>query len=199
MMKRLSALLAASVLPLSAFLLPSRGWAEEGKGMPQLDFANPLLLSQVVWLALIFLALYLLLARWGLPLIGGVLEDRARRIAADLDAAHGAKREADEAIAELTTATRRAHAEAQTAIAGAIERAKGEVAAQTSALNARLDADLAAAEARITAAERAALGALGEAARETAAAIISRLTGRAPEARHLEAAISAARATRGTV
>lgn len=191
-MKRLPALFTASVL-----LLPTLAWAEEEKGMPQLNFANPLLLSQVVWLALIFLALYLLLAHWGLPLIGSVLEDRARRIAADLDAARGAKRAADEAIAELTAATRHAHAEAQAAIVAATERARSEAAAQTSALNARLQADLAAAEARIAAAERAARGALIEAARETAATIIARLTGRTPEAWRLDAAISAVQAARG--
>ena len=38
--------------------------------MPQLDFANPLTTSQVVWGAIIFVVLYVLLSRIGLPKVG---------------------------------------------------------------------------------------------------------------------------------
>ena len=75
---RLPALLAALLL------LPAAAMAE---GMPQLDFANPLTTSQVVWGAVIFIVLYLLLSRVGLPRVGAVLEERARHIASDLETA----------------------------------------------------------------------------------------------------------------
>ena len=45
-------------LALLGLLLPGVAHAE---GMPQLDFANPLTTSQVVWGALIFIVLYILL------------------------------------------------------------------------------------------------------------------------------------------
>ena len=38
--------------------------------MPQLDFANPLTTSQVVWGAIIFVVLYILLSRIALPKVG---------------------------------------------------------------------------------------------------------------------------------
>ena len=59
--------------------------------MPQLDFANPLTTSQVVWGAIIFAVLYVLLSRIGLPKVGEVLEERARHIAADLETAQASK------------------------------------------------------------------------------------------------------------
>ncbi len=186
----------AAFVPVFA-ALPTLAWAEERKGgMPQLDFADKLLLSQVVWLAIIFFALYLLLAQWGLPRVASVLDERARRISGDLDAAHAAKQNADDALAELNAAARHAHDEAQKAIASATERAKKEALAQTSALDARLKAELEAAEARIKTAEQAAAGALREAATETAATLISRLTGRMPEGPALGPAIEQALAAR---
>lgn len=186
--------LAASLLVLVTF--PALAGAAE-KGMPQLDFANKLLVSQVVWLAIIFFALYLLLAQWGLPRVASVLAERARRIKDDLDAARGAKQTADDAIAELNAAARHAHAEAQKAIAGAAERAKHEAVAHASALDARLKADLDAAEARIVAQERAAMGALREAARETTATLITRLTGLVPNAGVVIEAVDQALAEKG--
>ena len=84
--------------------------AEAKEGMPQLDFKNVLLRSQVVWLVIIFVLLYVLLSRWALPKIATVLEKRASTIEGDLNAARSAKASADAAVAELTAKTREAHA-----------------------------------------------------------------------------------------
>jgi len=97
-------------LAAALLLLPTTAFAAEG--MPQLDFANKLTLAQVVWGAIIFVVLYLLLSRWALPQVGGVLATRAAAISGDLDTARAAKAKADAAIAELTDATQRARAEA---------------------------------------------------------------------------------------
>ena len=78
----------------AALLLPAAARAE---GMPQLDFANPLTTSQVVWGVIIFAVLYVLLARIGLPKVGEVIEQRARHIAADLETAQKSKAQADAA------------------------------------------------------------------------------------------------------
>jgi F-type H+-transporting ATPase subunit b len=145
--------------------------------MPQLDFGNPLLLAQVVWLAIIFLVLYMLLSRWALPQVGAVLEHRAETIATDLDAARRAKEQADAAVAELTRATREAHAGAQAEIAAAVASAKTKADAQAADLNAKLDAQIAAAEQRIAAAQASALGALEQVAIETAREVVGRLIG----------------------
>jgi F-type H+-transporting ATPase subunit b len=145
--------------------------------MPQLDFGNPLLLAQVVWLAIIFLVLYVLLSRWALPQVGAVLAHRAETIATDLDAARRAKEQADAAVAELTRATREAHAGAQAEIAAAVATAKTKADAQAAELNAKLDAQIAAAEQRIAVAQASALGALEQVAVETARDVVSRLIG----------------------
>ena len=187
----------------SAALLAGMGAAsaalaagETKGGMPQLDFANPLTTAQVVWLAIIFVVLYLLLSRWALPQVGAVLEMRASRIQADLQAAHAAKASADAAVAELTAATREAQATAQAEINTAVTAANAAAAAQAATLNARLEKQLAEAEQRIAAARASAMGALRNVATDTASAVVTRLVGSAPAAGAVEQAVDAALAAR---
>ncbi len=153
----------------------------EKEGMPQLNFKTPLTVSQVVWGAIIFSLLYVLLSKWALPKVGTVLVDRRTRINGDLDTARAAKTQADAAVAELTEATRRARTESQTAIATATQQAKTEAAAKAAVMNERLDAQLSEAEGRIAAARAAGMGALQQVAADTAVAIVTRVTGHAPE------------------
>ena len=166
--------------------------ARAAEGMPQLDFANPLTLSQVVWLAVIFAALYLVLSQWALPRVASVLEMRAATIATDLDAARAAKAQADAAVAELTRATREAHTSAQTEIAQAAAAAKQAADQQQAELTARLDKQIVEAEQRIADARSAAMGALGEVARDTAREVVGRLAGGAVPQQTVDAAVAAA-------
>ena len=94
-------LLATALLICGATLwsLVLPGAAHAASNLPQMDFSNPLNLAQVVWLVIILVALYFILANWALPGVGTVLADRAHRIQVDLDAAHRAKAEADSASA----------------------------------------------------------------------------------------------------
>ncbi len=183
-----------AVAAVTLLALPTAALAA---GMPQLDFKNPLMISQVVWLVIIFSFLYVLLARWALPKVAGVLEARATSIAADLDLARDAKAKSDAAVAAMNEATRKAHAAAQAEIAAAVERSKENAAAQTAELNARLEAQLAAAEARIGAARAGAMQALREVATDTADVVVTRLTGRAPGRAALDQAVAAVLAARG--
>ncbi len=162
-----------------ALLLMAAG--PEKEGMPQLNFKTPLTVSQVVWGAIIFTLLYMLLSRWALPKVASVVEDRRSRIGTDLDTARASKTEADAAVAEVTEATRRARSESQSAIATATQQAKAEAAKQAAAANAVLDAQLSEAESRIATARTAAMGALRQVAAETATTVVTRLTGRAPD------------------
>lgn len=166
-------------------------------GMPQLDFSNPLTTSQVVWLALIFFVLYLLLKRWALPQVAGVLKTRAETIRRDLDAAQATKGAADEAAAMASAAAREAHAAAQGEINAALETAKQQATAESVVLNTKLEADLAAAEARIAAARKAAMGALHAVAAETTATVVARLTGGETSTERVGAAVDAEIAVRG--
>ena len=196
MLHAMSALRRAAlpVLALALLAAPGAAWAE---GMPQLDFSTPLTTSQVYWGAAIFIVLYLLLSRVGLPKVGAVIEQRAVHIAADLDAAKTQKAQADAAVAELTTTIQRSRAAAQGEINQAVDQAKAAAAEQATALNARLETQLKAAEAQINAARAAALGALHQVAAETASTVIARLTGAAADLPRVDAAVAAALAARG--
>jgi F-type H+-transporting ATPase subunit b len=180
-------------------LAPSVAFAaEEGKsgGMPQLDFGNRLTTSQIVWMVIIFAVLYFLLARWALPQVGEVVERRAGTIEADLNTARQAKAEADAAVAELTDATRRAHADAQGQIAAAIGEAKAQAAKQSEEMNRRLEAQLQEAEGRIQAQRQQAMGALRQVAADTASTVVARLTGQSPAPASVDAAVGQALAGR---
>ena len=167
------------------------------QGMPQLNFANPLTTSQVVWGIVIFVVLYILLSRWTLPQVGRVLESRAASIEADLETARVAKATADAAVSEMTDATGRARAEAQAEISAAVGQAKQAATAQAAELDARLEAQLKEAEGRIAAARGAAMSALRQVATDTAATIIGRLTGSTPDRQAVESAVGTALAARG--
>lgn len=153
-----------------------------GGGMPQLDFSNPLMLAQVVWMLIIFGVLYYALANIALPRVASVLDERRNRIEGDLEAARAAKAEADSAVSAYQAATAKARAESQAAIAAATQAAQADAAARNEALNARLNQQIEAAEARINTARDTAMGALREVATDTANALVTRLTGLKNEA-----------------
>jgi F-type H+-transporting ATPase subunit b len=195
---------SAGTMTLSRWIMPLAGAglamlpaAAMAKGMPQLDFSTPLTTSQVVWGAIIFIVLYILLSRTGLPLVASVLEERAVKIAKDLDEARTAKASADAGMAEADQATAKARAESQAAINAALEEAKNAAAAQAEVLNARLEKQLQDSEAQIAQARASAMSALRQVATETAAAVVTRLTGAAPDAGRLDGAIGSALAARG--
>ncbi len=191
---RRAASLAPALLAIALLTMPAAAWAE---GMPQLDFKSPLTVTQVYWGAAIFVVLYVLLARIGLPKVGAVIEQRAVHIAADLDAAKAQKAQADAAVVELTATLQRSRAEAHAEINQAVDQAKAAAAAQAAALNARLEAQLKAAEARINEARAAAMGALHQVATDTATTVIARLTGASPDPRRVDVAVAAALTARG--
>ncbi len=188
-LSRLVPLLAAGLLMLPA--------AAMAKGMPQLDFSTPLTLSQVVWGAIIFIVLYIMLSKTGLPMVASVLDERATKIAKDLNEARAAKARADAGMAEADQATAKARAESQAAINVALEEAKNAAAAQAETLNARLEKQLHDAETQIAQARASAMSAIRQVATETAATVVARLTGMSPNSAQVENAVSSALAARG--
>jgi F-type H+-transporting ATPase subunit b len=186
---------ARLILASATLLLAAAG--PEKEGMPQLNFANPLTISQVVWGAILFVLLLVLLSKWALPKVAEVVDARHATVAGDLETARAAKLEADTAVAELTAATRQARAEAAAAVADATQKAKAAAAEQAAIATAALDVQLAEAETRIGAARASAMGALRQVATEAATTVVTRLTGIAPATGVVDQAVGGLMAARG--
>ncbi|MGA8435922.1 MAG: ATP F0F1 synthase subunit B [Methyloceanibacter sp.] len=159
--------------------------------MPQL---NPLdWAPQLIWLAITFGILYLLMKWVALPKIGSVIEARQARIAGDLEAADNLRRQTEEAIAAYEQALAEAKARAHAIAQEARNKLKDEVAAERTAIERDLAAKSAEAEARIHQAKVSALKDVNAVASETAAEIVRRLIGVAPSQPESSAAVAAAR------
>jgi F-type H+-transporting ATPase subunit b len=191
---RMFSLTRPALTLVSLLALPAAAMAE---GMPQLDFKTPLTTSQVVWGAIIFVALYIMLSRTALPLVASVLEERATKIAKDLDEARAVKARADDGMREADEATAKARAESQAAINAALDEAKTAAAAEAEVLNTRLEKQLQESETQIGQARASAMSALRQVATETAATVVTRLTGKEPDAGRLDSAIGSALTARG--
>jgi F-type H+-transporting ATPase subunit b len=159
--------------------------------MPQL---NPLdWAPQLIWLAITFGILYLLMKQVALPKIGSVIEARQARIAGDLEAADKLRRETEEAISAYEQALAEAKARAHAIAQDARNKLKDEIAAERAALEQDLAAKSAEAEARIHQAKVSALKDVNAVATETAAEIVCRLIGVAPSQPETLAAVAVAR------
>jgi F-type H+-transporting ATPase subunit b len=160
---------------------------EHGRGFPPFDphtFA-----SQILWLALTFIALYVVMARVALPRIGSILEDRRRHIDGDLEAAKRLKEESDAAIAAHEKALNEARARAQTLASDTRAKASAAADARRKEVDAKLALRVAEAEKGIAATRTAAMGNVRSIATEAAGAIIERLIGGVPASQEVAAAV----------
>ncbi len=158
--------------------------------MPQVETAT--FVSQILWLAVTFAILYLVMARIALPRIGEVLEARQDRIAHDLDTAASLKAEAEAALAAYETSIAEARAQAQSVLARAAEERAAAEASRRAEFDARIAKRLRGAEARIAAAKRDALGSVAELAGEIARAATAKLIGVEPGDDEVKAALAQA-------
>jgi F-type H+-transporting ATPase subunit b len=136
--------------------------------------------SQLLWLTVTFVALYLLMARIALPRVDQILERRRQRIAGDLAEALRLKGESDAAIASYEKSLAEARARAQAVLNDSRQQQAAEAEAARKALDASLNARIAEAESRIAQTKSAAMANVRGIATEAAAAIVERLIGIAP-------------------
>jgi F-type H+-transporting ATPase subunit b len=176
----------------AALSAASSGAAMAGSEMPQMNFEDPLTVIQVAWMAVIMVVLYLAMARWALPQIGKVMEDRKQRIADDLEAASQARTEAGRIVEELERAIRKAQNEGRAAIASAMQDAKEKARAEEDVLKARLEADLARVKEEIEQTRRAAVAVIHPVAEDIVRTLVERLTGRPAERAVIGQALDAA-------
>jgi len=133
--------------------------------------------SQIFWLVIFFALLYLLMSRVALPKMAAVLAKRHRAIEGDLAKASALKNETEAAIQAYEKALADARAKAQGIAAETRAKMNAEMEAERAALDKTLAAKTADAEAKIAAAKTQAMKDVGEVAAETAAEIVSELTG----------------------
>ncbi|MGA8654135.1 MAG: F0F1 ATP synthase subunit B [Xanthobacteraceae bacterium] len=146
--------------------------------------------SQLFWLALTFILLYVLMSRIALPRIGGILTARSKHIADDLAAAQRLKDQSDAANTTYQKSLADARARAQGIANDTREQQAAEAAATNKKLEAQLHEKLAAAEQSIAATRSAAMGNVGSIASDTAAAIVERLIGTVPAQGDVAAAVA---------
>jgi F-type H+-transporting ATPase subunit b len=136
--------------------------------------------SQLVWLVVTFVLLYALMAKWALPKVARVIENRQKRIAADLAEAAQLKQQSDEAAAAYEKALADARSRAQAIANETRERQAKEAEAARKAIEDELNARLAQSDKAIAATKDAAMGNVRGIAEGAAAAIVERLIGSAP-------------------
>ena len=157
--------------------------------MPQLAFET--YTPQLIWLAITFVLLYLIMWRVLLPRIGEVLEERQNRIQHDLDEAERLKQEAEAALAEYNAAIAAARADALARMAEGRLQLAGELEARKDKVAAEIAKRTGEAEARIGAVKQAAMAEVRGAAIDTARAVIGRLAGIEVAGPALDAAVDA--------
>lgn len=158
--------------------------------MPQLDptFFAP----QLIWLAITFILLYAVMAKLGLPRVGGIIAARKARIDGDLEKAAQMKSEAEAVIAAYDKALAEARMQAQITIRETTERLNALSAERQRKVAEELAHESAIAERRIDAAKRAALDGVRQVAIEVTRAAATKLTGSAIDDGRAAAAVDAA-------
>lgn len=148
--------------------------------------------GQLVWFAIAFGLLYVLMSRHALPKIGEVLHDRAQRIAGDLDEAQTMRSQSEEAAAAYEASL----AEARNKAKGIAQEMRDKLTAESEArrkeLEGALATKLAEAEATIAAKTKEAMASVRGIAGDAAGAIVERLTGRPVQSSAIEAALDRA-------
>ena len=160
-------------------------------GKPQFPpFNKETFASQLVWFAIFFIALYVLISRFAIPRLGGIIEARRGQVEGDLAAANKLKAQSDAALAAYEKSLADARARAQALAAETRDKLNAEAEKTRKALEGQLDVKLAEAEKTIAATKTAAMSNVRGIAVDTAATIVQQLIGTAPSASAVEAAVA---------
>lgn len=163
--------------------------AEHGSGgLPQFQFQH--WGGQIAYLLVLFAILYVLISRVFAPRLRRVLDDRASTIAAALETARQVQAEALDQARTGEAEVAEARARAQRVAAEARAKAAADSAAIAAVEDAKVAERVAAAEADIRKARDAAMGNVAGIAPDITAAIVAKLTGKAPSAAEVATALA---------
>lgn len=191
MIRRL--LITSGLVPLVATGAAIAAEAASGEaegGLPQSDVST--FASQIFWLLIAFVILYLLVARQFLPRIGGVIEERRQRIADDFDKAAEFKRQAEEAEAAYKQALADARARASRIAQDTRDQIDADIKTMQAETDEKLAGEIAAAETRIAETSAKAAETVRQAARETTREVVLALIDETPSDDAIDAALNTA-------
>jgi F-type H+-transporting ATPase subunit b len=158
--------------------------------MPQLDLST--YVPQLFWLFVTFFVLYVLMKRLAVPQVGRAIEARRQRLDSDLGRAGELKAEAESVLAAYQKTLAGARAKAQARLRETTERMAAEAAERQRQLALTLAQQIAAAEHSIAAAKDEALAEIRGIAVDVGRSVVEKLTGSAPDAAKMAAAVDAA-------
>jgi len=136
--------------------------------------------SQLLWLSVIFVLLYVLMARVALPRIASILQDRRKHVDDNLAEAQRFKEQSDAVIAAREQALADARAHAQTIINTKLQQHAAEAKESRTRFEEQLRKRLATAEQSIAERGSAAMANVEAIAADSVVAIVERLIGKTP-------------------
>lgn len=160
-----------------------------GGGFP--PFESSTFASQLVSLAIAFVALYLIVSRIALPRVGSVIDARQNAIEGDLAEAQKLKDASGAALKAYEAELASARSRAQAISNETRERLNAASEAERKKLEDQLSVKLAQAEKTIAATRETAMSNVRGIAADAASAIVQRLTGMLPDGSAVNSAVDA--------
>lgn len=146
--------------------------------------------SQFVSFAVAFVLLYVIVSKFALPRVGGIIEARQGKIEGDIAEAERLKNESDAALSAYETELASARSNAQAIGSEIRDKLNKQADEERKQLEDRLAVKLADAEKAIAATRTTAMGNVRSIATDAAAAIVQRLAGVVPDAKAVESAVN---------
>lgn len=165
-------------------------------GLPQM--CTDTFASQIFWLVITFVFLYVMMSRVTLPKIGRVIEERRDRIADDLGKADDLRKQSETAIEDYEQALSDARAKAHVLAQETRDKLAAEADERRAALEAELEKKLEAAATRIAETKQDALSSIKDVAIDTAAAVVEHILDEAGNSDAIASAVDAALQRDGT-
>ena len=160
-----------------------------GGGFPPFDSST--FPSQLVSLAVAFVVLYIIVSRFAVPRVGGIIEARHNAIEGNLAEAQKLRDQSDAALKAYEGELAAARSRAQAIGNETREKLNASAEAERKSLEEKLAGQLADAEKQIAATRTAAMRNVKSIAADAAGAIVQRLTGTTPDSATVKKAVDA--------
>ena len=185
----------AAFAALAVLVASGSAMAKEGSGgMPQLDYHS--FAPQLVWLAIAFLALYLVMSKLAVPRIADTLEKRQAKIQGDLDAAEKANEDTRALVAAYEKRMADTREDARKVVRERGEADSAAAAARFAALHDKLAAQIGEAEKRIAKQRDDVMAGLETMAKDIGQEVYAKLAGQPADQAALAAKVAAAKGGR---